>query len=91
MVDQREEKGQIVRVHPLFINGQDEAASRCFDQIVAVFDTLGNALDRHEFTSAKGTDKVGHVLRRNMGVDGHRVRRSSDGKGQGVQSLGPAP
>src|SRR3546814_7936828 len=77
MVEQGDEKGQVVRLHPLFIEGEDETPARGFEQIIAVLHPLGNALARHDRADVVARDERGEFVGIDMGVNGHLDRKST--------------
>jgi hypothetical protein len=71
MIEQREEEGQVARIHALLVQCQDEAPTLGLDQIIAVLDALGDALERSQRAHAIAHQQRGHLLGRHMGVDRH--------------------
>src|SRR3546814_9511284 len=49
MFGQRQEEGEVLLRHPLFIKGEDVASARGVDQIVGVLDPFGDPLCRTQF------------------------------------------
>ena len=78
MLHQAEEPGQFRRVHPLFIQGQDEVAARGLQRVVGVFHALGDAAIGDHGADVVAGRKVRQRLVGDLGVNRH-------GYGQWVQ------
>src|SRR3546814_5866535 len=81
MVEQVDEKGQVVRLHPLFIEGKDKAPAGRFQQEIAVFDAFGYALARHDGADVIAGDERGERVGVDMGIDGHQAAAGSTPRG----------
>src|SRR3546814_20339134 len=81
MVEQVDEKGQVVRLHPLFIEGKDKAPAGRFQQEIAVFDAFGYALARHDGADVIAGDERGERVGVDMGIDGHQAAAGSNPRG----------
>src|SRR3546814_4301719 len=53
MFGQRQEEGEVLLRHPLFIKGEDVASTRGVDQIVGVLDPFGDPLGRNQFARSE--------------------------------------
>ena len=73
MAEQVDEEGQVARLHPLFIEGQDEPAVGRLDQEIAVLDPFGDALARHDGANGVAGDERGEVVGVDVRVNGHRA------------------
>ena len=71
MLDQAEKEGQVVRVHPLLVEREDEGALRGADQVVRVLDAFGDALGGEELADAVARHEGGHLVIGHFGIDGH--------------------
>lgn len=80
-----------MNIDPFFIDGENETPLGRVYEVVAVFDAFGDAFGGEQLARPKGGDQLSHVFGRDVSIDGHRVRRRSDGKRQSVQSSGPTP
>src|SRR3546814_4514004 len=71
MLRQRHEKGQIFFPHALFIKREYVTPPGGIDEIVRIFDALGNALGRKQRAFVVTLEKAGQRLARNMGINRH--------------------
>src|SRR3546814_1047143 len=86
VIEQAEEEGQIARLDPPFIHGEDEprtvsvavavTAAR-FDQPVAVRYALGDALGRDQLANIVVRDQSGQILCAEMRIDRHAAPQST--------------
>ena len=75
MVHQPQKIGQVSRIDPLFVEGQDVAAAVGFEIIVAVLDPLGDALVAGQHTDIVGGQEGRQILVANLGVNRHAPPR----------------
>ena len=69
MLHQAEEEGEVGRVDPLLVEGEDELALLGREQVVGVLDALGDALDREHGAEIVAADEGLELLIGEIGVD----------------------
>jgi len=77
MFHQAEKERQVRLVHALLVEREDEGAFLRAQQIVGVFDALGDALQREHGAEIVGGQKLRQILVRDFGIDGHGLLRRS--------------
>ena len=71
MFGQRQEEGEVLLRHPLFIKGEDVASARGVDQIVGVLDPFGDPLGRNQFAFVILLQKPREFIGGHMRIDRH--------------------
>ncbi len=71
MVHEAEEIGQVLRAHPLLVEGHDVAALGGAQQVVGVLDPFGDALEGGHLAQVVVLQEGLQLLVGNLGVDGH--------------------
>ena len=91
VVHQAEEEGQVVRRHPLFVEGQDEAAAVGFEEVVGVLHPFGDALIGQQFPDIVfGQESLEGVVV-DFGIDGHEAETGHGGGWAGGRTISPSP
>ena len=73
MLHEAEEERQILALHPLLVEREDEAALGGVKQVFAVLDALGDALAGHHLADLVLLDEGAELVVGNFGVDGHQA------------------
>jgi hypothetical protein len=71
MLEQAEEEGQLRLVHPLLIEGEDVEAPLRVQEVIGVFDALGDALERQHAADVVAGDESVEFFFAHFGIDGH--------------------